>query len=245
MRLEVQNCSKRFHVRGATVPALSDISFLIKEGESVSLVGGSGSGKTTLAKIIGGLFPADSGQILWEGKPQSQFSQKAWARHLQMVFQDPFASLNPKLSIRTQLEEVLRLTRSANARETAVALLESVGLSAEALPRYPFQFSGGQRQRIAIARALALRPPLLIADEPLSALDQDTQDQIVTLFQTLQKSAGLTLLLITHDLSLAQRLTQRVIVLESGRVVEEGPVNTVLSHPQHAYTRALVEAVPG
>jgi len=237
MRLEVCSLFKRFQVRDTTVQALSDVSFQMVQGESLALVGGSGSGKTTLAKILCGLISPDSGEVLWDGKPQKAFNRKAWARHVQMVFQDPFASLNPKLSIRTQLDEVLR-------GGDPVALLKSVDIPASALSRYPFQFSGGQRQRIAIARSLALRPQLLIADEPLSALDQNTQEQIVTLFQTLKQSQQLTFLLITHDLSLAERLADRVIVLESGRIVEEGPVKDVWAHPHHPYTRALVDAIP-
>jgi len=239
--LDVRGVSKRFRVHGHTVQALDDVSLSMRMNESVALVGGSGSGKTTLARILMGLYTPDAGEVLWEGKPQASFSRVAWAKNLQMVFQDPFASLNPKLTIGLQLREVLRRQK---AGRTPAQLLESVGLDASALPRYPFQFSGGQRQRIAIARSLALEPRMLIADEPLSALDYLTQEQMVTLFQSLRKTGALGLLLITHDFALAQRLTDRVIVLESGKVVEEGVTAQVLQSPRHPYTQALVDAIP-
>lgn len=241
MALDVQRVSKQFVVHQQRVQALRDVSFSMEPTESIALVGGSGSGKTTLARVLMGLYTPDSGTVQWKGRAQADFSRQEWAKHLQMVFQDPFASLNPKLSVGLQLTEVLRQSPS---EQTPEELLKAVGLGADALPRYPFQFSGGQRQRIAIARSLALRPQILIADEPLSALDFATQEQMVTLFQTLRQTQSLGLLLITHDFSLAQRLTERVIVLQSGQIVEEGHTDRVLKSPQHPYTQALVDAIP-
>jgi ABC-type glutathione transport system ATPase component len=248
-QLDIQRLSKKFPVHSGVwrhtsgyVQALQDISFEMVPGETLAVVGGSGSGKTTLAKILCGLLEADSGTVFWEGRPLDAFKRVEWARCIQMVFQDPYASLNPKLSVGTQLNEALRIAPHQTS-SSAEDLLADVDLPHDAVSRYPFQFSGGQRQRIAIARALALNPKLLILDEPLSALDMATQDQIITLFQTVQKARGLSFLLITHDLGLAARLAERVIVLENGRLVEEGPAKGVLSSPQHPYTQALLEAV--
>jgi len=224
-----------------TVKALQNISLTLQAGETLAVVGGSGSGKTTLARILCRLLAPDQGEMRWEGSLSATFDRRAWARRVQMVFQDPYASLNPKLAVGTQLSEVLRL--APHTEHTAETLLATVGLAPEAVRRYPFQFSGGQRQRIAIARALALDPALLILDEPLSALDVATQAQIMALFQTLQKKNRLAYLLITHDLGLAAQWADRVIVLQEGRLIEEGPARQVLTAPQQPYTQALVEAV--
>ncbi len=244
------------------VQALSDVSFEVHTGENVALVGGSGCGKSTLAKILTGLLAMDAGSLLWKGESTDSWTRLERAQKIQMIFQDPYASLNPKLSIGTQLGEVLRLTSGVMAAkavplatggadsgrdgvaERCRELLESVGLSGEALTHYPFQFSGGQRQRIAIARALAMKPELLVADEPLSALDVTTQAQILELFGQLRQDFGLTVFFITHDLAVAHAFADRIIVLKEGRVVEQGAVASVLAIPQHPYTKALVEAIP-
>ncbi len=243
--LDIQHLSKTFSVESGifrqqvgSVHALSDVSFCINKGETLAVVGGSGCGKSTLAKLICGLFPADSGQMLWEGRDLSTFSRSDRAHRVQMIFQDPFASLNPKLSVGLQLCEMAR------NNSDPVALLAEVGLPADAMNHYPFQFSGGQRQRIAIARALAMKPSLLIADEPLSALDVTVQAQVLALLKSLKASLGLTILFITHDLAIAESFADRMLVLEEGKIVEEGTTAAVLSHPKHAYTRALIDAVP-
>jgi ABC-type glutathione transport system ATPase component len=222
------------------VQALSDLSFEIAKGEVLAVVGGSGCGKSTLARIVVGLLVPDSGELYWEGTALETFTRIERARKIQMIFQDPYASLNPKLSIGTQLNEVLRLAGGGSPQE----LLQTVGLPADATSHYPFQFSGGQRQRIAIARALAMKPELLIADEPLSALDVTTQAQILALFRQLTKDYGLTFLFITHDLAVAHEFADRVLVLEGGREVETGPISEVLRTPKHPYTQALLNAVP-
>lgn len=246
--VSVQNLSKTFSVssvfgKAATTPvqALDHVSFAMEAGSTWAVVGGSGSGKTTLAKIICRLIQADTGEVLWKNKSLTAYSRQEWAQRIQMVFQDPYASLNPKLSIAFQLNEALRMGK--NTSQTAEDLLVTVGLSREASVRYPFQFSGGQRQRIAIARALALNPQLLILDEPLSALDVQTQEQIMQLFQRFRQTMGLSFILITHDLGLAERLADTITVLKDGRIVEQGAAAQVLRAPQHAYTQALVEAI--
>jgi oligopeptide transport system ATP-binding protein len=256
--LEVRQISKTFPIEGGvfrrrmgSVQALKEVSFQIHPGETLALVGGSGCGKSTLAKVIAGLLPADSGTLLWQSQSMVSWTRRERAHRIQMVFQDPFASLNPKLSVETQLSEVVELAavsasepKKLNTHESCVQLLETVGLTGDALNHYPFQFSGGQRQRIAIARALAMRPALLIADEPLSALDVTIQAHVLKLLKTLKAAYNLTILFISHDLAVVDDFAERVIVLQNGSMVEEGPVGQVLSQPQNAYTRALLDAVP-
>lgn len=243
--LEVKHISKTFPIEGGlfrqrvgSVQAVRDVSFQIKKGETLAVVGGSGCGKSTLARLMTGLLPLDEGELLWDGQPLQTFSPLERAHRIQMIFQDPFASLNPKLSVGTQLREVV------HGDTNPASLLQAVGLPADTLAHYPFQFSGGQRQRIAIARALAMKPALLIADEPLSALDVTIQAQILDLFKELKATYGLTILFITHDLAVADHFADRLLVLQNGRVIEEGLTASVLKNPQHPYTQALLEAVP-
>ena len=237
-----------FRRASGTVQALKDVSFSIEKGETLAVVGGSGCGKSTLARLIVGLLKPDAGTLFWEGRPIESLTRLERARRIQMVFQDPFASLNPKLSVGTQLAEVVSIAdcglRIADLNSRCMELLEAVGLPAGTLLHYPFQFSGGQRQRIAIARALAMRPSLLVADEPLSALDATIQAHILRLLKSLKSAYALTLLFITHDLAVVESFADRVLVLQDGQKVEEGPVASLLSRPQHPYTKALLEAVP-
>jgi ABC-type glutathione transport system ATPase component len=249
--LEGRGLSKTFPIEGGlfrrrvgSVRALKDVSFQIAQGETLALVGGSGCGKSTLAKVIAGLLEPEAGTLLWEGQPMKPWSRLERARRIQMIFQDPFASLNPKLSIGTQLRDVVRLTGVKDVDVRCVELLDAVGLPADTLGHYPFQFSGGQRQRIAIARALAMNPALLIADEPLSALDVTIQSHILDLLRNLKKVYRITILFISHDLAVVDSFADRAIVLQNGEAVEEGLVSRLLSNPQHAYTRALLDAVP-
>lgn len=247
--LDVENLSKSFPVRGGLfqarpgrVSVLEGVSFSVREGESVGLVGESGSGKTTLARVIAGFLEPTAGVVRWDGKPKSSFSRREWAAHVQMVFQDPSASLNPKLSVGTLLDEALSVA-GASAR-TAQSVLSDVGLPSDVRGLYPHQFSGGQKQRIAIARALAAGSRLLIADEPVSALDLSIQAQILNLLADLKEKWGLSLILISHDLTVVRQMTDRVAILDRGRVVETGPTQTVLGSPQSPVTRALLDAVP-
>jgi ABC-type glutathione transport system ATPase component len=246
--LDVRQVSKTFPIEGGvfrrrvgSVQALKNVSFQVAKGETLALVGGSGCGKSTLAKVITGLIAPEAGTLLWEGQPMNAWNPLERARRIQMIFQDPFASLNPKLSIGTQLNEVTRL---ADPVTDAGHLLEAVGLSRDVLSHYPFQFSGGQRQRIAIARALAMSPALLVADEPLSALDVTIQAHVLELLKELKRTYSLTVLFISHDLAVVDSFADRVVVLKDGEVVEEGLVSELLSRPKHPYTQALLDAVP-
>ena len=234
-QLEIQRISKRFPIEGGIlrravgfVQALDQVSLSMDKGETVGIVGGSGCGKSTLARLIMGLITPDDGEVLWNGQSVAAFSPLERAKRVQMIFQDPYASLNPKLSIGTQLQDVVRLTQTQNVESRCIELMDTIGLSADVLSHYPFQFSGGQRQRIAIARALAMKPELLIADEPLSSLDVTTQAQVLDLFGKLRTSYGLSFLFITHDLAVAYQFASRVIVLQEGRIVEEGVTTAVL-----------------
>ena len=234
-----------FQTRRSSVRALDDVSFCLNAGESLGLVGESGSGKTTLARLLSGFLTPSEGRILWEGRPQEEFTRWEWAGHVQMVFQDPSASLNPKLSVGTLLAEPLRrrIGRADLAAAVEAALVE-VGLPPDARYHYPHQFSGGQKQRIAIARALAAGPKLLIADEPVSALDLSVQAQILNLLADLRDRLHLTLILISHDLTVVRQMTERVLILDKGRTVETGSTDKVLSQPAHGTTRTLLDAVP-
>jgi ABC-type glutathione transport system ATPase component len=249
--LEGRTLSKSFPIEGGllrrrigSVQALKDISFHITRGETLAVVGGSGCGKSTLAKIITGLLTPDTGTLLWEGQPLDTGGRLERARRVQMIFQDPFASLNPKLSIGTQLREAAAQADQTGPVKSCEELLEAVGLPRETMGNYPFQFSGGQRQRVAIARALALNPALLIADEPLSALDVTIQAHILKLLKDLKQAYGLTVLFISHDLAVVDSFADRMIVLQKGEQVEAGAVGPLLSKPQHPYTQALLDAVP-
>ncbi len=256
--LSLRRVAKTFPIEGGVlrrkigeVRAVKDLSLEASAGSSIGLVGESGSGKTTLGKIIARHLDADRGEILWEGRPAAGFSRREWAGRVQMVFQDPAASLNPKLTVRTQLEEALRVRSSldgteasAGLRERLSLLLADVGLSGDVAAFYPHQFSGGQRQRIAIARALALKPRLLVADEPVSSLDLSVQAQILNLLMDLKDRLGLTFIIISHDLAVVSRLADRIAVMKDGEIVESGETAAVLSRPDHDYTRKLLSAVP-
>ena len=251
-QVEIQNLGKAYPVRGGvfqtqrgSVRALDGVTVSLNAGESLGLVGESGSGKTTLARILAGFSAPSEGQILWEGRPQNDFTRAEWACHVQMVFQDPSASLNPKLSVGTLLAEPLRGRGGREVVRAAVeAALAEVGLPSDARFHYPHQFSGGQKQRIAIARALAAGPKLLIADEPVSALDLSVQAQILNLLADLRDRLHLTLILISHDLTVVRQMTERVLILDKGRTVETGSTDKVLSQPAHGTTRTLLDAVP-
>jgi peptide/nickel transport system ATP-binding protein/oligopeptide transport system ATP-binding protein len=230
------------------VKAVDDVSFLIEKGSTVGLVGESGSGKSTLGKALLKLVPATAGQVMYGGKDILGLSEadfRPLRRNLQMVFQDPYSSLNPRMTVAKILAEPMELhleISRGERRERSAALLEKVGLPGGALDRFPHEFSGGQRQRLGIARALAVEPEFLVLDEPVSALDVSVQAQIVNLLQDLQEELGLTYLFIGHDLAVVEHLSDHILVMFRGKIVEAAPTEALYRNPQHAYTRQLLEA---
>ena len=233
-----------------TIRAVDGVSFIVNAGEAMGLVGESGCGKSTLARAALRLIEPDGGSIRFAGRDVTRArgrDLRTLRRRMQIVFQDPYSSLNPRRTIGQSLTEpmaVHRVARGAAARERAAALLAEVGLPNSALGRYPHEFSGGQRQRIGIARALTLEPTLLVADEPVSALDVSVQAQVLMLLRGLQQRRGLTFLFVSHDLAVIRWFCGRVAVMYLGRIVEEGPVEAVFRTPRHPYTAMLRDASP-
>jgi ABC-type glutathione transport system ATPase component len=242
--LELRNVSYRYR-KGAL--ALDDVSIAVGEGQSVGLVGESGSGKSTIVRLMLALAKPSAGEVLFEGAPVSSSNLRGFRASVQTVFQDPYSSLDPRQRIASIVAEPLRslgIARGDEARALVTESLASVGLPADALDRYPHEFSGGQRQRIAIARATVCHPRLLLADEPVSALDVTTRIQVIDLLASLRESAGLAILMVSHDLSAVAALCDETVVLSAGRIVEQGPTAQILTAPREPYTRRLVEAVP-
>lgn len=249
--LEFDHVSKIYNVRGAgRMKALDDVSFTLESGRTIGLVGQSGSGKSTIAKILTQLETPTSGEIRLDGTPIPRRGRglRSYRQQLRMVFQDPFASLNPYHSIRYHIERPLRLDDVVPKKETereVRRLLERVQLIPDAvIDRRPHELSGGQRQRVAIARALASRPRLLVADEPVSMLDVSIRLGVLNLLADLQRSEGLGVLYITHDLATARHFSDEIIVLNQGRIVEQGTADDVILNPQNPYTRELRAASP-
>jgi peptide/nickel transport system ATP-binding protein len=255
--LEVRNLRKLFPIRGGllnrvvgSVQAVQDATFSLGRGEIVGLVGESGSGKSTLGRSILRLTEPTSGEVLFDGRDVLALrgqEMRRMRREMQIVFQDPFASLDPRMTIEAIIGEPLSIHKLASRAERPgkiAELLELVGLSADYRKRYPHQFSGGQRQRIGIARALAVKPSFIVADEPVSALDVSVQAQIVNLIQDLQQRLGLTMLFIAHDLLVVEHLCDRVMVMYLGRIMELAPSRSLYGGPKHPYTEALLSAAP-
>jgi peptide/nickel transport system ATP-binding protein len=256
--LRVRHLKKYFPIRGglfsrelARVHAVDDVSFDIQPGETLGLVGESGCGKSTTGRTILRLVEPTAGEVWFEDRNVTALDKRALRqirKEMQIIFQDPYASLNPRMTVRSIIGEALvihKLTRGRREREARVVqLLETVGLSAEHLRRYPHEFSGGQRQRIGIARALAVSPKLIVADEPVSALDVSIQAQIINLLEELQQKFGLTYLFIAHDLSVVEHISTRVAVMYLGKIVEIAPAKALYTNPRHPYTEALLSAVP-
>ena len=230
------------------VQALRGVSFQVQAGRSLGIVGESGSGKSTLARLVMALEAPTQGQVRLLGRDLHALSAselRAARRDFQMVFQDPYGSLDPRQRVARIVAEPLRGVSPADTRSRVAAALDAVGLRASDADKYPHEFSGGQRQRIAIARALITRPKLIVADEPVSALDVSVQAQVLNLLADLQAEFGVTYLFISHDLAVVDHVCDEVAVLYAGRIVEQGPTEQVLQHPAHDYTRALLNAIPG
>ena len=251
--LSARGLSKNFPVSGKrSLQAISQVDLDIYEGETLALVGESGCGKSTLGRTLIRLIPASSGSISFEGQDISSMSEKEFRplrSKMQIIFQDPYASLDPRMTVRDIIAEPLETHRvCASAQETTERvkeLMKAAGLPAEYLYRYPHQFSGGQRQRIGIARAIALKPRLIICDEPVSALDVSVQNQILNLLKDLQARFGLTYLFISHDLSVVRFLSDRTCVMFLGKLCEVGSTSELYEKPLHPYTRFLLGAIPG
>jgi oligopeptide/dipeptide ABC transporter ATP-binding protein len=259
--LEVTDLVKKFRARQSVLDrvtfrpaqhavAVDGVSFSVKKGETLGLVGESGSGKTTVARTVMRLIDPDEGSITFDGVDVSGLSRselQGVRRRMQMVFQDPYSSLNPRMKVGTAIAEpalVHGVVDKAAARAHVKEMLELVGLPASAADRYPRQLSGGQRQRIAIARALSSRPTVLIADEPVSALDVSVQAQILNLLSRLLDELDLTMVFIAHQLSVVRHISNRVAIMYLGRIVETGPTDQVFDSPQHPYTKALLDSAP-
>ena len=254
--LEVRHLSKEFSRKkglfgkAAALRAVDDVSFSIEKGETFGLVGESGSGKTTTGRCILRLIEPTSGEVLFDGRDVLKLSRgdlRRARRDMQIVFQDPYSSLNPRMRVSDIVEEPLiihELGSKTERRERVRQLFGLVGLNPDHLQRYPHEFSGGQRQRIGLARALALNPSLIIADEPVSALDVSVQAQVVNLLMELQERLKLTYLFIAHDLRLVEHICSRVAVMFLGRIVEMGETAKLFAAPQHPYTKALLSAIP-
>ncbi|MBE7498602.1 MAG: ABC transporter ATP-binding protein [Verrucomicrobiaceae bacterium] len=256
--LSVQGLQIHFPVRSGflggsrdVIKAVDDVSFDVEEGQTVGLVGESGSGKSTVARALLKLLPPTAGTILFRQQsilPMAERDFRPLRKDMQMVFQDPIGSLNPRMTVEDILGEPLEIhfphLNRAGRRERCAAMLKRVGLPEDGLQRYPHEFSGGQRQRIGIARALAVEPRFLICDEPVSALDVSVQAQILNLLKDLQEELKLTLLFIAHDLAVVRHMSDRIVVMHHGKIVEQGDADAICEAPVHDYTKRLLAAIP-
>jgi ABC-type oligopeptide transport system ATPase subunit len=246
-----KNGGSVFSPRTEVIRAVDDVSLSIQKGEILGLVGESGCGKSTLSRTIMQLIPATSGEVILNGESLSQLSDSEVRRRrldFQMIFQDPYASLNPRMTIFSTLEEAMRQRHPHLGKndlyQKIISLMETVGLDPAVMKKYPHEFSGGQRQRIAIARALAPEPKLIIADEPVSALDVSIQSQILNLLRKLRDDFQLTMIFISHDLGVVRYIADHIAVMYQGKIVEYGEAETVFHQPQHEYTQRLLNSIP-
>ena len=250
--LQVNHLKKYFPMgKGQILKAVDDVSFEIKKGKTLGLVGESGCGKTTCGRTCTGLYPRTSGEVLFKGKDVHAMrgaERKAFTKSVQTIFQDPYASLDPRMKVHEIVAEGLRIhkmvSNSKEAYDRAQELLRQVGLQAEHANRYVHEFSGGQRQRIGIARALAVEPEFIVCDEPISALDVSIQAQIVNLLKKMQEDRGLTYLFVAHDLSMVRHISDQVAVMYLGKIVELTSSEELYTNPVHPYTQALLSAIP-
>ncbi|MCB5236285.1 ABC transporter ATP-binding protein [Niallia circulans] len=249
--LEIRDIRKHFEAgKGRTVKSLDGITISIKKGETFGLVGESGSGKSTFGRTIAGLYKATSGEVLFEGKNVANFSNKEireYNKKMQMIFQDPQASLNPRMKVGDIIAEGIdayKLLKGKERQERIYELLEKVGLNKEHAERFPHEFSGGQRQRIGIARAIALNPTFIVADEPISALDVSIQAQVINLLEDLQRDGDLTYLFIAHDLAMVKHISDRIGVMYLGKMMELTGSSELFEDPLHPYTQTLMSAIP-
>jgi oligopeptide/dipeptide ABC transporter ATP-binding protein len=255
--IRAENLSVGFPIRGglfqsirSEVKAVNDVSFEVVEGKTLGVVGESGCGKTSLGRALVRLYEPTQGKIFFRDQDithLSSYEMRSFRKEIQMIFQDPYASLNPRMSVKQILEEPFRLDPSCSKEEREdrlLKLLDIVGMDTSVLERYPHEFSGGQRQRISIARTLILRPKLIIADEPVSALDVSIQAQILNLLKELQEKFELTYIFISHDLGVVRYVADVVLVMYLGNIVEEAPVEILFETPKHPYTKALLDAIP-
>lgn len=254
--LTVSHLKKYFSVKGGdegetTLKAVDDISFSIAEGETLGLVGESGCGKSTVGKCLVRLYEPTDGQIVFQGTDITHLSTRQirpLRRNIQMIFQDPYSSLDPRMNVKAQISEGMKIQHlyktKAEREEAVIKLLHEVGLSEEQMLRYPHEFSGGQRQRIGIARALAVNPEFIVCDEPVSALDVSIQAQVINMFDDLQDRLGLTYLFIAHDLLVVRHISDRIAVMYLGKMVELASAEEIYNHPLHPYSKSLLSAVP-
>lgn len=249
--IKVENLSKFFELnRKQTLKAVKDISFEIYKGETVGLVGESGCGKSTTGRCLVNLYEPTSGKIYYKGKDTSQFTKQekqAFTGDVQMIFQNPYSSLNPRMTVKEIVAQGMKYHGNYSKTEIDCRieqLLEKVGLGVEHMSRFAHEFSGGQRQRIGIARALSVNPEFIVCDEPISALDVSIQAQVINMLKKLQYDMGLTYLFIAHDLSVVKYISDRVIVMYLGTIVEEAPVEELYKNPAHPYTKVLLSAIP-
>ena len=251
--LEVKNLKQYFQVGGSLlkpkyVKAVDDVSLFINKGETLGLVGESGCGKTTLGRTILRLYEPTSGKIIYDGTDITNVKMLPYRRRMQIVFQDPYASLNPRMTVGDIVGEAIDIHKLAESKkdrqDKIISMLQTVGLNSEHANRYPHEFSGGQRQRIGIARALAVDPEFIVCDEPVSALDVSIQAQVVNMFEDLQSEMGLTYLFIAHDLSIVKHISKRIGVMYLGKLVELADSYELIFHSVHPYTRSLISAIP-